>query len=108
MIHDIVVNVRQNKLPQENRSGFGLYFYLNENGDVTVKKLDPGSEAELAGVKPGDTLQSIQDVDGKLPLEDPGAEVEVTRELFEGGLSLARAIQYCRFSFKSGEFVDLE
>lgn len=58
--------------------GYGIFFAQREEGMV-VTKLDKGSEAEKAGVQPGDRLVRVQDNDGKLPMNAPGREVPVTK-----------------------------
>jgi hypothetical protein len=62
---------------------------------MVVTKLDPGSEAEKAGVQPGDRLVQVQDNDLKLPPQSPGQPVLVTRENYSAmHLSHEQSIPY--------------
>ena len=70
---DVIINVHR------GLDGYGIFFAQREEGMV-VTKLDKGSEAEKAGVQPGDRLIRVQDNDGKLPMDTPGMEIPVTKE----------------------------
>ena len=63
----------------KGQNGYGIYFSQKDD-KMVVTKLDVKSEAEKAGVQPGDRLIKVRDLDGKLPAEDPGAAIEVTKE----------------------------
>ena len=69
---DVIINIHK------GLDGYGIFFAQREEGMV-VTKLDKGSEAEKAGVQPGDRLVRVQDNDGKLPMNAPGREVPVTK-----------------------------
>ena len=69
---DVIINIHK------GLDGYGIFFAQREEGMV-VTKLDKGSEAEKAGVQPGDRLVRVQDNDGKLPMDAPGREVPVTK-----------------------------
>ena len=70
---DVIINIHK------GLDGYGIFFAQREEGMV-VTKLDKGSEAEKAGVQPGDRLIRVQDNDGKLPIDTPGMEIPVTKE----------------------------
>ena len=72
---DVAVNV------QKGKNGYGIYF-TNNTHTITVTKLDMNSEAELAGVQPGDILLSI---DG----EQIGSIDEIHRALPRPGAKIA-------------------
>mgnify|MGYP002701298280 CR=1 FL=1 len=78
--------------------GYGIYF-TNKDGIIRVTKLDPGSEAERAGVQPGDILYSVQDNDKRLPLDRPGHAVRVDMSNYQETLQLVRALSHCRRCF---------
>ena len=65
----------QGKLAQLDESE-GVPQELIDSMGVLPEK---GSEAEKAGVQPGDRLVRVQDNDGKLPMNAPGREVPVTK-----------------------------
>ena len=69
---DVIINIHK------GLDGYGIFFAQREEGMV-VTKLDKGSEAEKAGVQPGDRLVRVQDNDGKLPMNAPGREIPVTK-----------------------------
>ena len=69
---DVIINIHK------GLDGYGIFFAQREVGMVATK-LDKGSEAEKAGVQPGDRLVRGQDNDGKLPMDAPGREVPVTK-----------------------------
>ena len=92
---DVAVNV------QKGKNGYGIYF-TNNTHTITVTKLDKNSEAELAGVQPGDILYSVQDLDGILPVETPGKEIVVCQDNYQTSLSLVRAMRHCRLTFQAG------
>ena len=94
---DVSVNVH--KGPE----GYGIYF-TQKDGMVKVTKLDKGSEAEKAGVQPGDELNSVKDLEGKLPPDDPGGEVIVGQHNYQAALSLVRTMKYCCLTFRSPGF----
>ena len=73
---DVIINVHR------GLDGYGIFFAQREEGMV-VTKLDKGSEAEKAGVQPGDRLIRVQDNDGKLPVDAPGRECPVTKEGYQ-------------------------
>ena len=73
---DVIINVHK------GLDGYGIFFAQREDGMV-VTKLDKGSEAEKAGVQPGDRLIRVQDNDGKLPMDTPGREIPVTKEGYQ-------------------------
>lgn len=73
---DVIINIHK------GLDGYGIFFAQREEGMV-VTKLDKGSEAEKAGVQPGDRLVRVQDNDGKLPMDAPGREVPVTKEGYQ-------------------------
>ena len=54
---DVIINIHK------GLDGYGIFFAQREEGMV-VTKLDKGSEAEKAGVQPGDRLVRVQDNDG--------------------------------------------
>ena len=64
---DVIINIHK------GLDGYGIFFAQREEGMV-VTKLDKGSEAEKAGVQPGDRLVRVQDNDGKLPMNAPGRD----------------------------------
>ena len=73
---DVIINVHR------GLDGYGIFFAQREEGMV-VTKLDKGSEAEKAGVQPGDRLIRVQDNDGKLPMDAPGREIPVTKDDYQ-------------------------
>lgn len=81
---DVIINVHK------GGNGYGIYFAQREEGMV-VTKLDKGSEAEKAGVQPGDRLIRVQDNDGKLPMDAPGRECPVTKEDYQESLAGRRS-----------------
>ena len=81
---DVIINVHK------GGNGYGIYFAQREEGMV-VTKLDKGSEAEKAGVQPGDRLIRVQDNDGKLPMDAPGKECPVTKEDYQESLAGRRS-----------------
>ena len=92
--YDIAINIHK------GANGYGIYFTQNETG-ITVTKLDKGSEAEKAGVQPGDRLLRVQDLDKKLPPNDPGGEIFVTSSNYQETLDFVRKMKYCKLSFAS-------
>jgi C-terminal processing protease CtpA/Prc len=94
---DVAVNV------YKGADGYGIYFTCKD-GEISVTKLDPNSEAMRSGVQPGDRLVSVQDLDKKLPLESPGSEVDVSPANYRESLELVRNMKYCRLAFKSPGF----
>ncbi|KAL1528988.1 hypothetical protein AB1Y20_010309 [Prymnesium parvum] len=91
---DVVIQIMKGK------HNFGINLTRNSYG-VVVTTLDKGSQAEQAGVQPGDRLLRVQDIDSKLPPENPGGEVVVTAENFHQTLACVRQMRYCRFFIKS-------
>jgi len=84
----------------KGQNGYGIYFTQNDTG-ITVTKLDKGSEAEKAGVQPGDRLLRVQDLDKVLPPNDPGSEILVTAQNYQATLDYVRKMKYCKLSFAS-------
>ena len=93
--YDVAINVHK------GATGYGIYF-TQHNSEIRVTKLDAGSEAERAGVQAGDLLYSVQDLDKRLPLESPGAEVVVNQANYQASLQLVREMKYCRLCFVAG------
>ena len=85
LVFDVVVNV------MKGRDGYGIYF-SSVGGVIKTTKLDKGSEAEIAGVQPGDELIFVQDNDKKYPAEDPGSIVPVSFWVI-GAAQAAAAVQ---------------
>ena len=92
--HDVAIQV------YKGSSGYGIYF-AQQNGIISVTKLDEGSQAQMAGVQPKDILVSVRDMDCKLPASAPGAEVVVKDDNYQAALQLVREMKYCRLKFKS-------
>ena len=90
--YDVAVNVMKGK------DGYGIYF-TNKEGQIRVTKLDVGSEAERAGVQPGDILYSVQDKDGRVPAEAPGKVVVVDTTNYQQTLQYVREMNHCRLCF---------
>mmetsp|Transcript_27669 Transcript_27669/g.70546 ORF Transcript_27669/g.70546 Transcript_27669/m.70546 type:complete len:103 (+) Transcript_27669:70-378(+) len=96
--YDVAINVHK------GQSGYGIYFTQDCSGVISVTKLDHGSQAQMAGVQPGDMLHSVQDLEKKLPAENPGAEIRVGPENYQQSLQLVRQMKYCRLTFKAKGF----
>ena len=79
IVYDVAVNVHK------GQDGYGIYFTQRE-GIISVTKLDAGSEAVRSGVQIGDLLVSVQDLDKKLPVEEPGKEIPVTTDNYQAAL----------------------
>lgn len=92
--HDVAIQV------YKGEQGYGIYF-TQQNGIISVTKLDSGSQAQQAGVQPRDILVSVRDMDCKLPAEAPGAEVVVQNDNYQATLQLVREMNYCRLKFKA-------
>ena len=88
----------------KGQNGYGIYFTQDAEGTIKVTKLDQGSEAMKAGVRVGDILNSVQDLDKKLPAESPGTEVRVVKENYQASLQMVREMKYCRLTFRSAGF----
>ena len=84
----------------KGQNGYGIYFTQSDNG-ITVTKLDKGSEAEKAGVQPGDRLLRVQDLDKLVPPHNPGVEIIVTASNYQQTLDYVRKMKYCKLSFGS-------
>ena len=82
----------------KGQNGYGIYFTQSEGG-IIVTKLDKNSEAEKAGVQPGDKLLRVQDLDNVLPPESPGTEIIVTSANYQMTLDYVRKMRYCKLSF---------
>ena len=95
--YDVMVNVRK------GQEGYGIYFCQRE-GTISVTKIDKNSEAERAGVQPKDILVSVQDLDKKLPAEDPGGLVKVSAANYQAALQMVRSMEYCSLRFKAPGF----
>jgi hypothetical protein len=93
--YDVAIQIHK------GQNGYGIYFTLRPTG-IIVTKVDKGSEAELAGVQVNDMLHSVQDLDKKLPLSNPGVEEVVTDSNYHSALELVRNMKYCRLTFKAG------
>ena len=97
LVFDVVVNV------MKGRDGYGIYF-SSLGGVIKTTKLDKGSEAEIAGVQPGDELIFVQDNDKKYPAGDPGCIVPVSPENYQAALAMVRNMTNVRLGFKSPGF----
>ena len=95
--YDVAVNV------MKGQDGYGIYFN-SQSGVIKVTKLDKGSEAERAGVQPGDELVGVKDNDGKFPLEAPGTRMAVSVENYQAVLQCVRQMKNCRLEFKAPGF----
>ena len=84
-------------------NGYGIYF-TQKNGVIHVTKIDVGSEAERSGVQVGDMLHSVQDLNRKLPADQPGEEVVVGTHNYQAALQLVRTMKYCRLTFRTAGF----
>ena len=84
----------------KGQNGYGIYFTQSDTG-ITVTKLDKNSEAEKAGVQPGDRLLRVQDLDKNLPPSNPGVEIIVTATNYQETLDYVRKMKYCKLSFAS-------
>jgi C-terminal processing protease CtpA/Prc len=93
--YDIAINIHK------GANGYGIYFTQRHNG-IQVTKIDADSEASRAGVQVNDMLYSVQDLDKRLPLDRPGAEVIVDSSNYHEALQFVRSMKYCRLAFKSG------
>ena len=98
--YDVAIQVHKDKYGK----GYGIYFTQDTDGIIKVTNLDKGSEAEKAGVRIGDILHSVQDLDKVLPEESPGSEIKVSRENYQQSLTQVRAMKYCRLTFQSQGF----
>ena len=96
--YDVAVNVNKHAT-----DGYGIYF-TSKDGIIRVTKLDKNSEADRAGVQPNDELIRVQDLDGKLPAENPGAKVDITPANYQATLGLVRNMKYCRLEFRTPAF----
>ena len=85
----------------KGQGGYGIYFTQTPTGGITVTKLDKGSQAEQSGVQVGDRLLRVQDLHNKLPPENPGGEIVVTKDNYQTTLDYVRAMKYCKLSFGS-------
>lgn len=94
ILPDVIINIHK------GQQGYGIYF-VQTKAKIVVTKLDKGSQAEQAGVQPGDQLISVQDLDSKLPLNNPGSEIRVMDDNYQETLDLVRAMKHCRMSFAS-------
>ena len=99
-LYDVTVNVHK-----DAKQGYGIYF-TQRNGTIVVTKLDPGSEAEAAGVQERDILVSVKDLDNVVPAESPGMEVIVTTANYQPALQLVRTMKYAQLRFRSPGFGD--
>ncbi|KAL3895141.1 MAG: hypothetical protein SGPRY_013596, partial [Prymnesium sp.] len=79
---------------------FGINVARQESG-VIVMGLDKGSEAEKAGVQPGDRLLMVQDLDRLIPPDNPGGEIPVSSTNFHEALGYVRQMKHCRFFIQS-------
>mmetsp|Transcript_27761 Transcript_27761/g.81599 ORF Transcript_27761/g.81599 Transcript_27761/m.81599 type:complete len:107 (-) Transcript_27761:339-659(-) len=78
-----VINVWIN----QGQTGYGIYFKQLPTGDgMIVSKLDAGSEAQKAGVQPGDHLVMVDDVD-------------VRYEPHQETLNRVRRLKACKMTF---------
>ena len=93
--YDVAIQVHK------GQNGYGIYFTQDRDGVIKVTKLDVGSEAMKAGVQVNDILHSVQDLDGKLPESNPGAETIVAPSNYQESLQLVRLMKYCRLTFKA-------
>ena len=94
---DVSINIHQKK-----DGGYGITCTQKERGSIVVSivtVVEPGSEAEKAGVLIGDRLISVRDLDGKLPLHSPGVAVVMTQENFSPTLAWVRLAKHCQFCF---------
>ncbi|KAL1518683.1 hypothetical protein AB1Y20_002970 [Prymnesium parvum] len=91
---DVMVQVMKGK------NGYGIYF-TQSSSTIIVTKLDKGSEAEKAGVQPGDRLLRVQDLDKLLPPADPGGEIILTAQNYQQTLDYVRKMNRCKFFFLS-------
>ena len=94
---DVSINIHQKK-----DGGYGITCTQKERGSIIasiVTVVEPGSEAEKAGVLIGDRLISVRDLDGKLPLHSPGVAVVMTQENFSPTLAWVRLAKHCQFCF---------
>lgn len=80
----------------KGKNGYGIYFTQSSHG-IIVTKLDHGSEAEKAGVQPGDRLLRVQDLDKRLPPSDPGGEIILTAGNYQETLDFVRKMNQCKF-----------
>lgn len=87
---DVMVRV------MKGQNGFGIYF-TQRGPTVLVTKLDKGSEAEKAGVQPGDRLLRVQDLDQQLPRSNPGCEIILTADNYHETIDYVRQMRYCKF-----------
>jgi len=95
---DVMITVAQRK-----EGGFGIHFKVAKGTNVIeVEKVEPGSEAEMAGVQSGDVLLRVQDTDGVYPPDAPGTVVTITRAMFfDEHLAIIRKMKHCKFFFRS-------
>ena len=94
---DVSINIHQKK-----DGGYGITCTQKERGSIVVSivtVVEPGSEAEKAGVLIGDRLISVRDLDGKLPVHSPGVAVVMTQENFSPTLAWVRLAKHCQFCF---------
>ena len=94
---DVSINIHQKK-----DGGYGITCTQKERGSIIasiVTVVEPGSEAEKAGVLIGDRLISVRDLDGKLPLHSPGVAIVMTQENFSPTLAWVRLAKHCQFCF---------
>lgn len=94
---DVSINIHQKK-----NGGYGITCTQKQRGSIVVSivtTVEPGSEAEKAGVLCGDRLISVRDLDGKLPVHSPGVAVVMTQENFSPTLAWVRLAKHCQFCF---------
>ena len=78
---DVMIHVHK------GQTGYGIYFTQKPEG-IVVTKLDAGSEAEKAGVQPGDRLVAVMDNNKIEPKDNPGAEIKVDVDNYHVALDM--------------------
>merc|ERR1712087_878743 len=92
--YDVTINIHK------GQNGYGIYFTQKDDG-IQVTKLDDNSEAVKAGVQPGDLLVAVEDNQKKLPVDNPGSLVKVSKLNYHSVLEMVRGMTYCKLYFKA-------